>query len=82
MWLGGVPTVSLFSGTHEDYHEPGDTADRVLPGKIERVARLTFLAAHELASEAATPKRLEVPAGPWTAISPSASAGAGQGASR
>lgn len=82
MWLGGVPTVSLFSGTHEDYHEPGDTADRVLPGKVERTARLTFLVAHELASATTTPKRLDVPAGPWAAIAPLIPATAGKGESR
>lgn len=75
MWLGAVPTVSLFSGTHEDYHEPGDTAEKVLPGKIEKAARLTFLVAHEIASGRATPEPLEVPTGPWEPIAPPREAG-------
>lgn len=76
LWLGGVPTASLFSGTHEDYHRPGDTAEKVLPGKLERAARLVFLVADELASGRATPKPLEVPSGPWKAIAPPRKEGA------
>jgi hypothetical protein len=25
----GIPAVQIFSGTHEDYHRPGDTADKI-----------------------------------------------------
>ena len=70
LWLGGVPVASLFSGTHEDYHEPGDTADKVLPEKIAKAARLSFLVLHEVASGKATPARLDVPAGPWKPLAP------------
>jgi len=70
LWLGGVPTASLFSGTHEDYHEPEDTWDKVLPEKIAKAARLSFLVAYEVASGKSTPKRLDVPAGPWKALAP------------
>ncbi len=70
LWLGGVPTVSLFSGTHEDYHQPEDTADKVLPGKVEKAARLGFLVALEVAEGKMTPAPLDVPAGPWKSIAP------------
>ncbi len=70
LWLGGVPTVSLFSGTHEDYHQPEDTADKVLPGKVEKAARLSFLVALEVAEGRMTPAPLDVPAGPWKPIAP------------
>ncbi|HZM16112.1 MAG TPA: M28 family peptidase [Candidatus Krumholzibacteria bacterium] len=70
LWLGGIPTASLFSGTHEDYHEPGDTADKVLPGKVEKAARLAFLVSAEVASGRSTPAPLDVPAGAWKAIAP------------
>jgi hypothetical protein len=70
LWLGGVPVASLFSGTHEDYHEPGDTADKVLPEKIAKAARLTFLVSHEVASGKTTPARLDVPTGPWKPLAP------------
>lgn len=70
LWLAGIPTASLFSGTHDDYHEPGDTAGKVVPGKVERAARLTFLVVNEIASGRQTPKALAVPAGPWTPVAP------------
>ncbi len=70
LWLGGVPTASLFSGTHEDYHRPGDTADKVLSSKVERAARLTFLVAYEVAQGKTTPAPLDVPSGPWKPIAP------------
>lgn len=76
LWLGAVPTASLFSGTHEDYHDSGDTAEKVLPGKIEKAARLTFLVVQDIASGASTPKPLEVPGGPWEPIAPSRKAAA------
>jgi hypothetical protein len=70
LWLAGIPTISLFSGTHEDYHRPSDTADKIVPGKVEAVARLSFLVAHEIAGGETTPKALEVPDGPWEPIAP------------
>ena len=70
LWLGGVPTVSLFAGTHPDYHDTGDTADKVLPGKVEKAARLTFLAVREVAEGKMTPVPLAVPTGPWKPIAP------------
>jgi hypothetical protein len=35
--LAGVPTLAFFTGTHEDYHRPTDTADRVNADGIDRV---------------------------------------------
>ncbi len=70
LWLGGIPTASLFSGIHEDYHQPEDTAVKVIPGKIERAAQLAFLVAYEIASGRSTPARLSVPMGPWNPIAP------------
>jgi C-terminal processing protease CtpA/Prc len=34
-----VPTLAFFTGTHEDYHRPTDTADRVNTEGIDRVVR-------------------------------------------
>ncbi len=70
LWLGGIPTMSLFSGMHEDYHEPTDTTDKIVPAKVENAARLAFLVAHEIAQGGTTPRPLAVPAGPWTPIAP------------
>lgn len=35
----GIPVCFLFCGEHEDYHQPGDTPDKIDYGKIERVTR-------------------------------------------
>ena len=37
--LASVPTLSFFTGTHEDYHRPTDTADRVNVDGIDRIVR-------------------------------------------
>ncbi len=36
----GVPAVQLFSGAHEDYHRTGDTADKIDPAGLVKVATL------------------------------------------
>jgi hypothetical protein len=33
----GVPTLAFFTGSHEDYHRPTDTADRVDAAGIDRI---------------------------------------------
>jgi hypothetical protein len=37
--LVSVPTLAFFTGTHEDYHRPTDTADRVNVDGIDRIVR-------------------------------------------
>jgi len=39
----------FFSGVHEDYHQTTDTPDKLDYKKMERIARLVFLTAWELA---------------------------------
>jgi len=39
----GVPTINLFSGSHEDYHRPTDVADRIRYDELERVVRFGTL---------------------------------------
>lgn len=46
----GVPIAFLFTGIHPDYHEPTDTWDKINYPKMERIARLAFRAAWELAT--------------------------------
>ena len=48
----GVPAVQLFSGVHEDYHRPGDTADKIDADGLVKVAEVSrevieYLAARE-----------------------------------
>jgi Zn-dependent M28 family amino/carboxypeptidase len=46
----GIPVIFYFSGVHEDYHRPTDTPDKILYAKLEKVARLVFHTAWELAN--------------------------------
>jgi hypothetical protein len=46
----GIPAIFYFSGEHEDYHQPTDTADKILFDKMEEVGRLIFHVTWELAN--------------------------------
>lgn len=52
----GVPILFFFSGTHEDYHQPGDSPDKIDTEKESRVARLIFYLGVEVANTPARPK--------------------------
>lgn len=45
-----IPVIFYFSGTHEDYHKPGDTPDKILYPILEKRTRLIFYTAWELAN--------------------------------
>jgi C-terminal processing protease CtpA/Prc len=47
-YQAGVPALNLFTGAHDDYHRPSDTADRINYEDLERVARFTSLLGHRL----------------------------------
>ena len=38
-----VPTLNFFTGSHEDYHRPSDTADKINYADLERIAQLGAL---------------------------------------
>lgn len=38
----GIPAIFYFSGVHEDYHQPGDTVDKIQFGKMTNIVRLIF----------------------------------------
>lgn len=46
----GIPSVFFFSGTHVDYHQPGDKADKIEYNILEKRARFAFVTAWELAN--------------------------------
>ncbi len=46
----GIPIIFYFNGVHADYHRPGDEADKILYDSAEKVARLAFYTAWELAN--------------------------------
>lgn len=48
-YYAGVPVMYLFGGIDPDYNTPEDTWDKLIPGKVEKVARLAFLTALEVA---------------------------------
>jgi Zn-dependent M28 family amino/carboxypeptidase len=46
----GIPAIFYFSGVHEDYHRPGDTADKIMYDKTATIGRLIFHTISELAN--------------------------------
>ena len=45
-----IPVIFYFNGIHEDYHKPTDTIEKINFKKIEKISRLIFLTAWELAN--------------------------------
>ncbi|HHB79012.1 MAG TPA: M28 family peptidase [Saprospiraceae bacterium] len=52
-----IPSVFFFNGTHEDYHRPTDTVDKINFDKMAKIGKLTFYTAWEIANR---PDRLKV----------------------
>lgn len=48
-----IPVIFYFSGTHEDYHKPGDTPDKIMYELLAKRTKLIFLTAWELANRPA-----------------------------
>jgi hypothetical protein len=46
----GIPVVFFFNGTHDDYHRPTDTADKINFEMLEKRAKLAFYTAWDLAN--------------------------------
>jgi hypothetical protein len=45
-----VPIIFYFNGTHDDYHQPGDTPDKINYDLLQNRTRLIFLTAWEVAN--------------------------------
>lgn len=54
--MNGIPVAFWFDGVHEDYHQPGDHADKIDYAKMERVARTIMLTLWELSDLKERPK--------------------------
>jgi Zn-dependent M28 family amino/carboxypeptidase len=54
--MAGVPAVWLFGGFHPGYHEPTDTVDKLNFPKMEKVIRLTYRAAMDIANADSVPR--------------------------
>jgi hypothetical protein len=52
----GVPVLFFFSGVHEDYHRPSDTADKVGYDKLSRILKLAFYLGTEVARRPERPR--------------------------
>lgn len=52
----GVPILFFFSGTHPDYHRPGDSVDKIDVEKESRIVKLVFYLGLDVANAAARPK--------------------------
>ncbi len=56
----GIPIISAFTGTHEDYSTSRDTADRLNYEGMEKIAQLMSGITHSLACSEKRPEYLEV----------------------
>jgi len=54
-FVRGIPTLNAFTGAHEDYHAPTDTADKIDYEHAAKIAKLMGLIARGLATSAAAP---------------------------
>jgi len=52
----GIPVAFWFSGVHEDYHQPGDHADKIDYNKMEKITRTIFVTLLKLADLKERPK--------------------------
>jgi Zn-dependent M28 family amino/carboxypeptidase len=50
----GVPALFFFNGVHEDYHQPGDSPDKIDAEKESRIVRLIYHVVNAVAN--ATPR--------------------------
>lgn len=46
----GIPAIFYFNGTHDDYHQPSDTIDKINFEKMAAIAKLAFYTTWELAN--------------------------------
>jgi len=58
---GGVPVLFFYTGTHDDYHAPSDTADRINADGMARVAALGARVIDHLAVDRSAPVYAKVP---------------------
>ena len=51
----GIPAIFYFNGVHNDYHQPGDTPDKIEYDALAKRAQLAFATAWELANRKERP---------------------------
>jgi hypothetical protein len=58
-YMKGVPILNAFTGSHEDYHTPRDTPDKLDYEGAQQISQFMALIARGLATDAATPDYAE-----------------------
>lgn len=51
-----IPIIFYFNGVHADYHQASDEVDKIHFGKMEKITRLIYYTALEIASRESRPK--------------------------
>ena len=51
-----IPVIFYFTGVHEDYHKPGDDADKIMYPKMAEIGKLVFHTAWHLANMESRPE--------------------------
>ena len=51
----GIPSIFFFTGLHPDYHTPRDTPEKINYPKLEKVTRLVYLTALQVANKPERP---------------------------
>ena len=59
-YLEKVPTLNFFTGSHEDYHKPADTADKLHLEGIDRIGDFAALLTRKLITRDETPDYVQV----------------------
>jgi Iap family predicted aminopeptidase len=59
-YLKGVPLLSAFTGVHQDYHTPRDTADKINYEGTEKIARFMALITRSLLTSESAPDYVEM----------------------
>ena len=59
-YLKGVPLLSAFTGVHQDYHTPRDTADKINYQGAEKIARFMALITSSLLTSESAPDYIEM----------------------
>lgn len=54
--LKNIPAVFYFNGTHDDYHRPSDSIEKINFEKMEKIAQLAFYTVWELANRDKRPE--------------------------
>jgi Zn-dependent M28 family amino/carboxypeptidase len=52
----GIPIIFFFDGVHEDYHQLGDSADKIDYQKMEKITRTVYMTLWEVANRPVRPK--------------------------